>query len=602
MTRPCVAACAALLLAGSAWAGEAARHAILPPEQPWHGKSLALIAPPTDDWITPAEREGFRSTPSYAETLAFLQRLAESTPAVRLTSLGTSPEGRALWLAVVSKDGARTPRELAANGRPTLFVQAGIHAGEIDGKDAGLMLLRDLTVKGTRGALLEHANLLFLPIFNVDGHERSSPFGRINQRGPSPSGWRTTATNLNLNRDYAKLDAPEMRALVQALTAWDPQLYVDVHVTDGMDYQHDLTFGWNPRTAYSPKSVDWLDAALKPALERELSAWGHVPGPLIQILDDVDPAQGLGGFTADPRFSTGYGHARHLPTMLVETHSLKPYRQRVLATYVTLATALETLGRGSQELRKAIVADRAARPDPIPLAWKSPEKPDAQLAIAGIQWRYETSNVSGGRRVVFTGEPAPLTLPFLRNDVLAAEVKRPQAWWVPAAWQDVIARLELHGIEVERSPYPVERLVEMYRVQSHELGKAFEGHVPVTASLSVELRREQLPAGSVRVPADQPLGDLAALLLEPASPDSFFRWGFFLGTLQRSEYAEAYAMEPMATAMLAEDAQLKAEFEKRLAEDPRFAADPAARLDWFYRRTPFYDERYGLYPVSRELP
>lgn len=590
------------LAAPAAQAGEAARRAILPPELAWQGRSLELVAPASDSWITPAEKSGFRLTPSYDETVAWLSRLAAQAPEVQLVSIGRSPEGRELWLVVVSRERVRSPRDLRRGGKPLLFAQAGIHSGEIDGKDAGLMLLRDLTVGGRQRALLDQANLLFLPIFNVDGHERASPFSRINQRGPENGGWRTTARNLNLNRDYAKLDAPEMRAVVRVLDTWQPDLYLDLHVTDGMDYQYDVTFGWNGRNAYSPRIVDWLDGRLKPALERELREWGHLPGPLIQPLDNDDPASGLVDWTADARYSTGYGHARHLATVLFENHSLKPYRQRVLGSYVALVACLRALGQQAAALRQATAADRAARPERIPLAWKSPEQANAQLTVAGVAWRQGPAPVSGGTWVEWLGRPEPQSHALLSNDVPAAEVARPRAWWVPPAWGDVIERLALHGIALERISAPREVEVEMYRVTSYKLGQPFEGHLPVVPTLASERRRERFPAGSARVSADQPLAELAALLLEPASPDSFFQWGFFLEILSRTEYVESYIMEPMGAAMLAEDPTLRAEFEQHLKDDVQFAASPAARLQWLYERTPFADERHRLYPVARELP
>lgn len=381
--------------------GAAARQAILPPELPWRGKSLALVASPLDPWITPAEQAGFARTPSYDDTVAYLRRLSEAAPEVQLVSLGRSHEGRDVWMAVASTERARTPQALLAHAKPTLFVQAGIHAGEIDGKDAGLMLLRDLTVRGTRRALLERVNLLFVPILNVDGHEQSSPFSRLNQRGPSASGWRTNARNHNLNRDYGKLDTPELRAVVRALGEWQPDLDFDLHVTDGMDYQYDVTFGWNGAHSHSPAIAGWLADTLAPALHRDLTAMGHVPGPLIQPLDNDDPDKGLAEWTADTRFSNGYGDARHLATLLFENHSLKPYRQRVLGFYVALESALRALGDAGAALRAATRADRARRPTDVVLNWTSPPTPTphstcSACAIGASRRRSRaTSNWSG---------------------------------------------------------------------------------------------------------------------------------------------------------------------------------------------------------------
>jgi murein tripeptide amidase MpaA len=278
----------AALLAPSAtgWAAPAAETAILPPLPPWNGASRALMVPKGDPWITPSEVSGLKTTPTYAETVAWLRKLDAASKEVSLVSLGKSGEGRDVWLVVVAADGAATPAALKKNGKPTLFAQAGIHAGEIDGKDAGLMLLRDLTVKGTKKNLLAQANFLFVPMFNPDGHERSSRFGRVNQRGPEVMGWRTTARNLNLNRDYTKLDTPEMRAMIAALNAWDPELYVDLHVTDGSDYQYDITWGHNDHQARSPHAAAWLDAVLDPIATADLKAQGHIPGPLVNYVLD----------------------------------------------------------------------------------------------------------------------------------------------------------------------------------------------------------------------------------------------------------------------------------------------------------------------------
>ncbi len=596
--------CVLVLAVGAAvgaFAGDAARTPILPPELPWHGRSEALVLSPADRWATPTERSGLTRTPRYDETIAWLRTLEAAKPSqLRLASLGKSPEGRDLWMVIASKEGAFTPDALRATGKPTVFAQAGIHAGEIDGKDAGMMLLRDMTVRGTRADLLAGANFLFVPIYNVDGHERFSDHTRINQRGPIEAGWRTTSQSVNLNRDYAKLDAAESRAMVQALEAWRPDLYLDIHVTDGADYQYDITFGWNQKYALSPAIASWLDGVLQPAAARDLEAMGHIPGPLVQLVDDHDPSKGIIDWTSGPRYSNGYGDARHLPTILVENHSLKPFRQRVLGTYVLLDSVLRTVARDAAGLRRAIAADATARPGQIPLEWKPATSPSAWLDFKGVAWRSTPSPISGGPRVEWLGRPETVRLPRQGMKVTQT-ASRPSAWWIPPAWPGVIDRLVLQGIQLERLTAPRDVEVEMYRVESPRVeSDPYDRLISVMGTFVVEKRRERFPAGSVRVSADQPLAALAALLLEPASPDSFFSWGFFPECLQATEGAEGYVMEPMAERMLAESPALKAEFEKALATDAAFAEDPQARLEWFYRRTPFHDDRLRLYPIARE--
>ncbi len=574
---------------------------VLPPAIPWNGASRSVCVSPEDRWATPCERSGLTQTPRYDETVAWLERLAAAAPELRLASLGKSPEGRDIWMVIASRSRAFTPESLRATGKPILLAQAGIHAGEIDGKDAGMMLLRDMTVRGTKRSLLDGASFLFVPIFNVDGHERFSAYARINQRGPTEMGWRTTARNLNLNRDYGKLDTPEMRTLVQALRAYDPDLYADIHVTDGADYQYDVTWGYNGTHANSPAIAAWMDRHLSPVLERDLRAMGHVPGPLIFLQNDRDASQGIVGWTASARFSQGYGDLRHIPSFLVENHSLKPYDQRVLGTYVLLASALRALAEDGAELRKAIESDRARRPAAVPLDWKVPEGDVPRFEFLGIESRVVPSAVSGGERVEWTGKPVTLQVPYPRATEPARTATRPKAYWISSVFKEVIERLAAHGVEMERLAKAREVDVETYRIIDPKVApNPSEGHFPVTGTVKRERRRVVFPPGSARVSTDQPLGDLAVVLLEPESPDSFFHWGFFPEILEQTEYADGYALESLAQEMLAADPALREEFERKLREDSAFAADSAGRLQWFYRRSPYFDERFRLYPVARE--
>ncbi|MEM8996834.1 MAG: M14 family metallopeptidase, partial [Acidobacteriota bacterium] len=587
---------------------DAAATAILPPALPWDGpsKDLALAPDSADPWITPAERDGLLRTPGYDETVAWLRRLVDAAPELSMHSIGRSTQGREIYLVIASADGAKTPEAVATSTKPVVLAQAGIHSGEIDGKDAGLMLLRDMTVRGVKEHLLSRVNFLFVPILNVDGHERSSRYSRINQRGPEEMGWRTTARNLNLNRDYAKAESPEMRAMLRVLNAYRPDLYVDLHVTDGIDYQYDITWGNAGPQTHSPAAARFLEETFDPAVAADLEAAGHIPGYLVFGLDPQNPDQGLYKWSASgPRFSDGYGGARHLPTILVENHSLKPYPQRVLGTYVFLESTLETVAEHARALRRAVAQDRERRPDPVILAWAvDPDAPPEVIDFKGVAWRHEASDISGARRVVWLGEPVDKKLPRIEPTKPVLSVPRARAYWVPATWREVIERLAAHGVDMEIIHDAREVDVEVYRVAGAELEEApFEGRARVKLEQAPEKLRRQVvfPPGSARVPTDQPLGDLAALLLEPQSDDSFFQWGFFLEVLSRTEYVEAYVMEPMAERMLAEDPTLAEAFEKALADDPELAGDPRARLQWFYRRTPFFDDQWRIYPVAREM-
>lgn len=572
----------------------------LPPLLPWQGSTESLITP-KHPWVTPAELSNLTETPDYAATVSYLQKLVASSALLRMESIGKSPQGRDIWLIKASMQPELIGKDKGKSGRPTLLVQAGIHSGEIDGKDAGLMLLRDI-VHGDKQSLLAQVDFLFIPILSVDAHERKGKFNRMNQRGPVEQGWRSTAQNLNLNRDYAKADSLEMQAVLKAINSYQPDLYMDVHVTDGEDYQYDITYGFNePFASQSPNGASWLASVYRPALDQALSAAGHIPGPLVFALDPMDFAKGLQGSTSTPRFSNGYGDVRHLPTILVENHSLKPYRQRVLGTYVLLEHSLQLLAQQGKALQLAKKADENARPQRQVLAFKAAEQPDL-IPFKGISYEIAHSDIINGPYVKWTGQPKEYeAMPVFWEKVPAVEVEVPKAYWIPPQYQDVITRLQHHGIQFSRLEKSGKLELQQLSASSHELAsRSFEGRVGVKATFTPSWSEFALPAGSVRVSTDQPLGALAVALLQPEGPDSLFSWGFFHGMFERTEYFETYAMLPWIEQELKTNKTLATDFATAVKADPKLAKDGQARLHWFYQRSPFYDQTYLKYPVLIE--
>ncbi len=599
---------------------------ILPPVIDWHGKSESLIAKPGNPWITPAEKSNFVTTPDYNETMNWFKKLAAASPLLTMVSIGKSVEGRDIFMIIASTEKNSTSASLKKSGKPLLLAQAGIHSGEIDGKDAGMMLLRDIAF-GNKKDLINKVNLLFIPILSVDAHERSSPYNRPNQRGPQNMGWRTNAQNLNLNRDYAKLDTKEIRSVIKVINEYDPVLYMDIHVTDGADYQYDITFGGLDLQGNSPGISKWLETTYKPAADKDLTANGHIPGQLLFALNDMDFSRGNVLIAGGPRFSDSYGNLRHMASILVENHSLKPFKQRVLGTYVLLESTLKLLAIQGQTLREITKIDRAIRSAKFPIAWKVPQMKNAvnfekaaelqtsdtsstapdSLNLLGIELRILKSLVTNAEYVEWLGKPVTMKIVNYKGTEPTDFIMRPKGYWVPASCDEVIARLKMHGIKMNTITQPLEVTVEMYRIKEYTFGddnnkiQPFEGHMQVSGTTKSETRKQLFPAGSVYISTDQPLGDLAMTLLEPISKDSYFSWGFFLSIFQRTEYIEAYVMEPMAKKMLEDSPELKKEFEQKKEQDKAFANDPDAILTWVYSKTKYYDDRYLLYPVGRAL-
>jgi len=571
---------------------------ILPPIHPWSGASEALLLSADQPWVTPFEQEGYITSPNYHDTMEWLDKLVDSSDLLQKVSIGKSPQGRDIWMIVASREGASTAQALSDNGNATVLVQAGIHSGEIDGKDAGMMLLRDISHRNKRN-LLKNVNLLFVPIFNVDAHERSSQFSRVNQRGPVNMGWRTTANNLNLNRDYAKADALEMQHMIRTINIWQPDLYIDVHVTDGIDYQYDITFGYNVKQGYSPHIFAWLDTLYRPAVEQALTKQGHIPGPLLFANNNADMSKGVSLWNPSPRFSNGYGDARHLPTILIENHSLKPYKQRVLGTYVMLEQTLKTVAQNSTKLKTAIIEDKYRNPSTLTIRWQNETLAQGR-DVKGIDYHIEHSPISGDKVVRWTGEPKLYkNLPVIANTQPLITVTRPVAYYIPPQWTQVIERLSLHGIRMTRLEKPTSIMAQQYQFSDPIFSSTdYESHQTVAAQTTRHKITAHLPAGTVRIQTDQPLGDLAMLLLEPQAEDSLFYWGFFNTIFTPTEYIEDYVVEPLAAKMLRDNPALKIEFEQAL-KDPAFAQDSQARLRWFYQRSPYYDNEYMKYPVLR---
>ncbi|MFT6731992.1 MAG: hypothetical protein ACJAS9_000167 [Polaribacter sp.] len=575
---------------------------LLPPIDDWHGKSEHLIQSSSNPWQTPSEKLNLISTPNYKETFKYLDKLVASDQRLNKISIGKSPQGRDIWMVIASSDGISTSTELRNNGKPTLLVQAGIHSGEIDGKDAGLMLLRDI-IYGGKEKLLEKVNWLFVPILSVDGHEKISAFNRVNQRGPTNMGWRTSAENLNLNRDYTKLETLELKALIKTINEWKPDLYYDVHVTDGEDYQYDITYGFNTSYGASPSISKWLSENLKPQIDTTLETNGHLGGPLTFGIDSMDFSKGIVGWTASPRFSNGYGDYRHLATVLVENHSLKPYKQRVLGTYIFIEETLKILAEKGQGLIKATKKDNSRKVDELIVSWDMNQENPTSMDFMGIDYRQKTDPLTGLKYIDWLGtNKLYIDLPIVWMNKAKDTVSIPQSYWIPAQYYTVIEKLKSHGIEMVLHKEKKVIKGNQLCVEDFEFAAVpFEGRQMPKASFSETSNKFVLPEYSVEVKTNQPLGHLAVALLDPRATDSFFAWGYFNSIFQRTEYIESYVLIPLAKKLFAENPKLKNIFEKRKQDDKEFAKDSTKQMEWIYQQSKYYDQEYLKYPVIFEF-
>ncbi|MGG7605562.1 M14 family zinc carboxypeptidase [Massilia sp. BKSP1R2A-1] len=569
---------------------------------------LSHTAHAAPDLSTVSERSGFQATGRYDEVIKLCGDFQKAYPKqVRCTEFGRTPEGRPMLALIVNGKGVFTPAAAQKAGLPVTLIQGGIHAGEIDGKDAGFLALREtLDGKLARGAL-EKQVLVFVPVFNVDGHERFGKWNRPNQRGPVEMGWRTTAQNFNLNRDYVKADAPEMQAMLKLVNAWDPLTYVDLHVTDGAKFQHDVSIQVEPVYSGDPEFRK-AGLALRTGVIADIARQGSTPQSYyMSFAKTDDPMSGFVDSVSDPRFSTGYFQLRNRMALLVETHSWKDYPTRVRVTHNTVISILEQVAKhGADWQAAAKAADARAATlagGEVALTYRTTDKTQ-MVDFNGYEFTRTQSDISGMLMTRYDESKPQVWRVPLREEVVADKViAAPRAGYiVPAAYADIVAqKLALHGISFKKLAKPVAKLeAETFRADKATFGAtSFESHQRLTVEGNWKPEARAVLAGSLFVPVNQPKARLVVAMLEPQAPDSLLAWGFFNNAYERKEYMEEYVAEDVAREQLAADPAVAAEFKRRLETDPAFARNPHARLEFFAQRHASWDERFRLYPVLR---
>jgi hypothetical protein len=569
-------------------------------------QNKTVSVPP--EWLTHAEKTDYRETPRYDTTIEYARRLDQASPLIKFETFGKSGEGRDLPLLIAAENETFTPDSAKQARKAVVLIQACIHAGEPDGKDAGLALLRDIAVTKTRPGLLKNVLLLFIPIYNADGHERVSPYNRINQNGPAEMGWRTTTIYQNLNRDYMKADTPETRAWLSLWNRWKPDLFVDCHVTNGADYQYNITYQHEHHEGVPPSVLDWEKKVIDGRVAAAAEAAGNVVSWYLEFIDNRDLTKGIRDFNGSPRFSTGYIPLRNRPGILIETHMLKPYRPRVVGTYDFLRFTLEEVNKDPEGLLNAVreaeesTLKAGASYDPtrrFPVDFELTENA-TPYKLRAVESKVEMSEISGAPYVNFGTAPLGLTVPMYNELRVKAAVAPPLYYIVPAQWKEVIEVLEAHGLKLLRTNAPATLDIETYRFHDVKWPAGpFEGRQMPSFRGEIVQEKRTFASGSVVVPLAQEAARVAINLLEPEAPDSLVRWGFFNATFEQKEYGEAYVLEKLAREMLANDPDLQEEFQQKLATDEEFAASPEERLQFFYRRSPYWDRQMNLYPVGR---
>lgn len=559
----------------------------------------------SEKWLTLFEKSDYQETPDYDATVNYLKNIADYNEYAELKSMGISPQGREIYYLVVSKDKMFNAGEVRNSEKPVLLVLNGIHSGEINGKDASLLLLREILVTKEKENYLDNSVLLVVPIFNVDGHERRGAYNRINQIGPKETGWRTTAQNLNLNRDFMKADAPEMQHFLKLYNDWLPDFFIDVHSTDGADFQYHTTFALEKHENVTPKMGEWVKDKFNSYLIKTVESKGFLISPFVGFVDG-DLQNGIYDWIPLPRFSNGFAAVHNRPGLLIESHILKTYKERVYSTKAIIESVLEYINAYPgklielvEEADEYILEKYYENKEPYPLHFERSARHDS-IIYKGIKAQKVSSSIAGDKVKMFSGEPIEIKVPYFNDGATKTSVTLPEYYIVPKEWQVVIDRLYIHGIKMWPLEEDTRYIVQRYKFYNTNFPEfPYEGRFLPDYNYTEFIDTVAANAGDYIIPTNQRALGILAHLLEPKGEDSFVKWGFFNIIFERKEYFEDYAMEPIAQQMYDENIKLKREFDAKLRSDKEFAANPRERLNFFYKNSPYYDQHHNVYPVMR---
>ncbi|MCC6461045.1 MAG: M14 family metallopeptidase, partial [Saprospiraceae bacterium] len=446
-------------------------------------------------------------TLTYAELISAYEKMAAAYPRLfRLSATGSTDSGYPLHVAVVSADGEFDPEKIRQSGRRILLINNGIHPGEPEGIDATVLLLRDLLAQPERRQVLEHLVLVVIPVYNVDGCLNRNSFSRANQDGPASYGFRGNARNYDLNRDFIKCDSRNALAFNKLFSTWQPDVLIDNHTSNGADYQYTLTLIATQHNKLEAPLGAFLQQTMLPWLYGDLAARGWAMTPYVDGPGET-PDAGLSGFCDYPRYSTGYAALWNTIGFMPETHMLKPFRDRVWATYRFMESMLQFVHEHHRALGQArAAAIEQTRSKPVfPLDWKLDPSQRDSLVFKGYAAQHKPSEVSGLPRLWYDrSAPYEKIIPYYNTYVPVREARKPVAYILPQAWDNVLTRLQANGVRMQRLSRDVELEVERYTIGSFKNREAWEGqYFHYTVQLETRTEAVLYRTGDYVIPLDQ---------------------------------------------------------------------------------------------------
>lgn len=562
---------------------------------------IVLNAMTTFGQITPYERSNKKETATYNETINFYEHLVKAFPRqAKWLTYGDTDFGKPLHLLVLAKDGEFNPKKIRQADKRILLINNGIHPGEPEGIDASMMLVRDLL---HQKRLPENMVICIIPLYNIDGSFNRTSTSRANQNGPLAYGFRGNSKNYDLNRDFIKTDSKNSASFQEIFNAWQPEIFVDTHTSNGADYQYTMTLIPTQKDKLNPILSKYLTQKMLPHLYQEMKAKGFELIPYVNSAKET-PDQGIIGFLESPRYSTGYAALHNTIGFMPETHMLKAYDQRVESTYKLLETYIAIIERDAKLIgeNKRKADETIAAQIEFVLDWKLNQESADEIEFKGYTAKYKPSEVSGIDRLYYDrNEPYTKTIKQWNNFVPALIVNKPIAYIIPKAWDKVIQLLKLNNVTVNELKSDIKLELEMYDIADMKTAqKPFEGHYLHSAvKVNKTTQTLQCYEGDAVVYVNQQSNRYIVETLEPQAPDSFFSWNFFDSILGQKEHFSSYIFEDTAAQLLKQEPSLQQKLEEEKARNSDLAKNAYAQLDFIYRNSAYFEPTFMRYPIGR---
>lgn len=562
----------------------------------------------TNSWAQPLqtvfEKSGGRQTATYEEAISYFQQLEQQANGqVSIQTYGATDVGKPLHLVIYAQDKTFDPEQIRKNKKAVLLINNAIHPGEPDGVDASMLLLRNILRDKKLQAQLKNTVLLIIPFYNVDGALNRNSHSRANQNGPESYGFRGNARHLDLNRDFIKTDSRNSRTFQEIFHKWQPDVFVEPHVSNGADYQYVMTYIETQPDKLGGELGQYISNRLTPQLEAQMKQRKFEMTPYVNHWE-AGPIKDIVQFMETPRYSSGYAALFGTLGYITETHMLKPYKARVEATYQFLLSMLEVINKDREQILRLRdnFKNQVQKQEVFTLEWKNDRSKHRPLQFKGYESQFVSSAITGLQRLKYDrSKPRTWEVPFYNYFVPKTEVKKPAAYIIPQAWDKVIALLQLNGLQLEQLDTDTTMEVQAYYISAYQtVSNPYEGHyLHFNTQVRKEPQKILFHKGDYLLVMNQEHNRYAMETLEPQATDSYFNWNFFDSVLQQKEHFSDYVFEDIALKLLQEDPALKQKLEEKKQQDSAFAQNHQAQLDFIYKHSPYYEKAHNRYPVYR---